>query len=83
MVSSGALATNDKDWFVQAMVTRTGTDTQECVATYHNETPTTVGPVRTALTIDDGASIIIKCTGEATSNDDILQKGMLVEVLGK
>lgn len=33
------------------------------------------------LTENDSSPIIIKCTGQWVSNDDIVQNGMIVEVL--
>jgi hypothetical protein len=69
-------------WRVTANVFSTGTDTQD----WSSQLVTT-GAAGVALndvengtaTQDDGAAITIKCTGEATSNNDIVQEGQLVE----
>lgn len=81
LVSSGALAINDKDWYVTGLVVRTAAATQEAVGIYHNETPTTVGPTRTTPAETLSGAVTIKCTGEATATNDIVQRGMLIEVL--
>lgn len=72
-------------WRVAAEVVSTGTDAQEAVAQL--VTIASAGSPVSALNDlevsnpnqDDGAAITIKCTGSATSNDDIRQRGMLVE----
>ena len=69
-------------WYIEAYVFRTGTDTQDYVAKL-----VTVGAAGVAVndiesgtaTQDDGAAIVIKCTGTATTNDDIVQDGLVVE----
>ena len=69
-------------WRVEADVISTGTDAQDYIAQL-----VTTGAAGVALndvetgtaTQDDGAAITIKCTGEATSNNDIVQEGMIVE----
>lgn len=69
-------------WRIEAEVVSTGTDTQEAVAQL-----VTTGTAGAAVndtensqpTQDDGAAITIKLTGTATSNDDIQQRGLLIE----
>lgn len=71
-------------WRVEADVFSTGIDTQDYVSQL--VTTGTAGVALNdievgSLTQDDGAAITIKCTGEATSNNDIIQEGMLVTFL--
>lgn len=69
-------------WRLVAEVISTGTDAQEAVAQL-----VTTGTAGAAVndvensqpTQDDGANITIKCTGDATSNNDVVQRGLLVE----
>lgn len=81
LVTSGALAINAQDWIVTATVVRTGATAQEAIAVYQNETPTTVGPNRTTPAETLSAAVTIKCTGTATSDNDIVQRGLIVELL--
>lgn len=68
-------------WRIEADVFSTGTDAQDYCAQL-----VTTGAADVALndveigtaTQDDGAAITIKCTGEGTSNNDIVQEGMVI-----
>jgi hypothetical protein len=72
-------------WRVSAEVISKGVDSQEAVA----QLLTTLGsgspPIAlndlelSSPTQDDGSAITIKCTGAATTTDDIIQRGLLVE----
>mgnify|MGYP001618210370 CR=1 FL=1 len=67
---SGVLVLTNKPWFLEAIVLRTATDVQLAFA--HGLAASAVlDPTRTALALDDGASITFKVTGEATATDDI------------
>lgn len=69
-------------WSITALVARTGTDTQDCIATLNQGATDIAHAEFTATTIDDGADITIKCTGESNSaTDDIIQEGLMVEML--
>lgn len=68
-------------WEINAIFVRTAVDNQdyhcsliEFPGTLHDIEQSTAGE-------DDGVAIIIKCTGDATANDDIRQEGLVVEVL--
>lgn len=68
-----------------ATVVRTGTSAQEAIVRGGTFTSggggAAAGTDRAAPSEDTTASITIKVTGSATSNDDIVQRGMTVEVL--
>lgn len=69
-------------WRIVAEVISTGTDTQDYVATLMQGGATTILDVEQGTaTQDDGASIIIKCTGAATTTNDIVQSGMITEFI--
>jgi hypothetical protein len=69
-------------WKVVADVFSTGTDTQDYnVEVFQDGTVEQHSFAVGTATQDDGAAITIKCTGEATSNDDIVQEHLLVEFL--
>lgn len=72
ILTTGSVAANNKPWWVEALVYRTALDTQVAFA-WGTFNDVEIAPQRTALTKDDGASIIVKGTGEATATDDIQQ----------
>jgi len=71
-------------WYVEAIVLSTGLDTQDYVANLQSTgaagVSVTDNEIGTA-TQNDGAAITIKCTGEATATNDVVQEGMLIELL--
>ena len=72
-------------WRIEADVISTGVDAQDYVSQL-----VTTGTAGVALndievgvaTQDDGAAITIKCTGAATSDNDIVQEGLIVTIIG-
>lgn len=69
-------------WRLVAEIIRTGSSTQDYVVQVVEGSGGTAQDVESgALTETETSAITIKCTGEATSNDDITQEGMLVELL--
>lgn len=86
LVTVTASATSGaNNWVAEATVLRTGSNTQDGVgeirgnigaAAAFSDTISTSTPTET-----DAGAITIKMTGEATSNNDIIQEGMVVEVL--
>ena len=68
-------------WWIQGTIFRTGVDTQDCIAALTQGATDIAHAEFTATTIDDGADITIKCPGAATSDNDIVQEGLLVELI--
>ena len=81
LISSGVLTISNKDWEIKGVVVRTAAATQEATATFWDSTPTTVGPDRTTPSETLSSAVTIKCTGEGVATNDIVQRGMIVEVL--
>lgn len=78
-------APNDAKWSGSFYIVRTGAATQilfgdmrerDAAATSFNFVPAEATPAETL-----SGAVTIKMTGEATSNNDIVQKGMIVEIL--
>lgn len=70
-------------WRIEADVYSTGTDAQDYVSQIlQGGTATLVDVEVGSHTQDDGAAITIKCTGEATSTNDIVQEGLIVRYVG-
>jgi parallel beta-helix repeat protein len=82
-VLTTSLTTNQAGvWRAVAEVFSTGTDAQQYVSQLvQGGTTTLVDAEQGTTTQDDGAAITIKCTGEATSDNEVVQEGLLVEVL--
>lgn len=80
IADSGVITPNAKNWYLEALVFRTGVAGQDCIGRMQQDT-TMVTPKFTATTIDETAAIIIKLTGETTDTDMIIAEGMFVEVL--
>lgn len=73
-------------WSAQAVIFSTGVDTQTYNATLQEHNTAFSNSILidhgvSTSAQDDGAAIIIKCTGTGTSNNDIVQTGLLVEYL--
>lgn len=69
-------------WRIVAEVFRTGVDTQDCIASLSQGATDIAHAEFTATTIDDGAAITIKCTGESSvDTNDLIQEGLMVELL--
>ena len=83
MAGSVALDTSSaSNWMVQALVIRTGAATQAALRYYgtHGTTFKGTGGTTTPTETLSGA-VTIKCTGDATADDDIQQTLMMVELL--
>lgn len=74
--NSGA---NNIDWSFTARVIRTAAATQESICDFLSEGTFTNGTNRTTPAETLSNSITIKCTGTATSDNDIVQRGLIVK----
>ena len=79
LLTTGALAFNNKDWQIKTTLTRTGSATQKSIAVFSGDTAllTQVSSFVSG-TEDFTTALTIKCTGEATSNNDIIQQGLTI-----
>lgn len=73
-------------WFVDVIVSRTGKDTQDWVMEIRESTAAALAALKQAqdngtATQDEDAAITVKLTGTGVATDDIVQEGMIVEVL--
>lgn len=81
--SAGALVNgthNNLDWLVEGMIIRTGATAQ----IVHGRGQVNAGVAYLVTTTDAATlsgAVILKLTGEATANDDIVQNLMLVEMI--
>ena len=76
----GPSAMSGLDWKIEGLVIRTGATAQDAVATELLDTATQDSTITTPAETLSG-DIVIKTTGEATSDNDITCEGLLVEKL--
>lgn len=81
VVSTGLTTNLAGMWRIEALIVRTGASTQDIVASTTQGATVIFDQELTAGTQTDTSAITIKCTGAATTNDDIVQEGLLVELL--
>lgn len=83
VADTGAVAANTDEWNVVVRVYRRGATVQYSIitASKFNGAPITGTTTFTAPAETLSGDITIKCTGEATSNDDIVQRGLVVRGL--
>lgn len=80
ILQSAAAAVNNVGWSINARLVRTGAAAQQSSATLlsNNSSFAELG-VFASLAEDLTADLDIYCTGEATSDDDIIQKGLIIK----
>lgn len=80
--ATGAAALNGGSWHISAKVVRTGASTQIASATFNgNVTVVTADATYSEPAETLSGAVTIKCTGEATADNDIIQKGLMVRYL--
>lgn len=77
--TSGAVVANDRDWVIDTTVVRAGASDQRFSVTGVYNSAAVVNCSTTTQTL--ASDVIIKVTGEATSNNDISQQGWTIELL--
>ena len=83
VISTQAMTVNEANvWEMTAVVARTGASTQDIFARLDQLTGTALrkGTITAGTQTETGA-IVIKCTGTATTTNDIVCEGMLIEAL--
>lgn len=81
LFDTGALAiTSAGDWNIEGYIIRTGSATQKCIVEFNsNETALTGGADYVDATEDLTTSLTLKATGEATDDNDVVQKFQIAE----
>lgn len=81
LFDSGALAiTAATDWILEGWIVREGQSVQKCMVKLNTSSATLAAYADYAGATEDLAtSLVLKVTGEATANDDIVQEDLLVE----
>lgn len=81
ILTTGAIAANSGSWKINASIVRLSPTTQEINAQIiAGNASVTTSSTRTAGTQDLTAAVTIKCTGAATSDNDIIQKIMITKL---
>ena len=81
VVSTGALAANDKDWFLEALVVRSDSDAQVMLGGGQANGALVQYDASTATEDEDAAITIALKATDATAAAGTLFKGMIVEML--
>lgn len=81
MVSRSMTTGSGNTWSISTLVTRAGSNSQGYVTNYFTDGATSVGASRGVSTETDTSTIVIKCTGTATADSDVIQDGFLIEFI--
>lgn len=82
LATTGAIAQNSGSWRIEAQIVRTAAATQDATAFLALSDAGIVTPFANLTTPAETLSgaVTLKCTGEATSDDDIVQEGLIVRL---
>jgi hypothetical protein len=82
LVTTGALAANDKDWYLEILIIRGSSGSAQVVFVNGTFNNALVLAVATTAAEDLTTGLTLKCTATSdTAAADIIQKGMIVELL--
>lgn len=81
IATTGALASNAKDWVLEAIVLRVSATVAEAASSGQFNGAIVQADYQAIGGQDFTADITVKCTGEATSDNDIVQNGLLIEFM--
>jgi hypothetical protein len=80
LLDTTAVAANSGSWVIDAKITRSGTNKEDCITKIVSSNTLIIDSANYVEAAEDMTSNMnIFCTGEATADDDIVQKGMLVK----
>jgi hypothetical protein len=81
LFDSGAQAANNASWSINALIVRTGAAAEKSVVNFSTSSAlfTATTTTNAAVAEDTTANLTIKCTGEATNDDDVVQDGMIIK----
>lgn len=85
VTSASSTGYNNRSWRAEYLVTRTGAATQESIGWFNVNAAAALADLTVNAiipTINTANTIAVKCTGEGVATSDIIQRGLLVEVLG-
>lgn len=81
LFSTGAVAFQNQDWCLRSSIIRTGSSTQKCITTFYTDYADITNIIDyVSGTEDFTTALTIKCTGQATSDNDIVQEGLSVKL---
>lgn len=72
-----------KDWKITASIIKSGTGALKSIANLIDSGGSNVNTTYTAITEDPTTALVVKLTGEGTSNDDIVQELMTINYYAK
>lgn len=75
-ISGSGADVRNQDWCIRATVIRKGVSSQDCISSYTASSLTK--SQYTTATEDLSTTLTLKLTGEATSDNDIVQNGLII-----
>ena len=80
LFNTGAVAFRNQDWCIESKIIRTGAATQKCITKFYTDYADITNIVDyVAGTENLATTLTIKCTGEATTTNDIVQQGLIIK----
>lgn len=80
LLDTTAVAANNASWFINARLIRTAASAEQSIASILSDSSLIVDSATyTDVTEDTTTALDIFCTGEATNDNDIVQKGLIIK----
>lgn len=80
LFDTGAVAANDGSWMIDARIIRTGAGSMQSITRCISSNSLIVNSANYVIVSEDTASsLTLSCTGEGTSNADIIQHGQIIK----
>lgn len=81
LIDTGSVAANAGSWIIHARVIRINSNAQKSITTIISDNSLIINKSSYVTPAEDlTTNIIIKCTGQGTANDDIIQEGLIVKM---
>ena len=80
LVDTTAVAANSGSWYITAKIVRVTATSQQCIASIISDNALITNSATYTDAIENlDSNLNVFCTGEATTDDDIIQKGLLIK----
>jgi len=80
LIDTGAVAANSGSWYINSKIARISVTSEKAITEIISDNLLIIDSASfKSPTADTAAAIEIKCTGEATSDNDIVQEGLIIK----
>lgn len=84
VLDTTSVAANSGSWIIQSKVIRVKSNSQKVITTIVSSNSLVIEKsIYVTASEDLNAAIVIKCTAEATSADDVVQEGLIIKLFNK